>query len=112
MNKTVGEFRSASGPHHPNGKGAVRELTAPGLRIVEEITAWEEGRRLTYQLRSGAPFARHQGDIFVSEESGITRVRWAIRFQSWIPFSGKITAWLLQRVFGRALRNLKTSLEP
>ena len=95
----------------PNGLGCIRELSAPGLRLTEEITGWEEGRHYSYQLRSGAPFRKHQGDIFVTEKGGSTHVRWAIRFESWIPFSGRITAGLLTWVFGRALRNLKKQLE-
>jgi catechol 2,3-dioxygenase-like lactoylglutathione lyase family enzyme len=100
------------GKPHPNATGCIRELTAPGMRIIEEITAWQEGRHYAYQLRSGAPFRRHQGDVYVTDDNGITRVRWAIRFDAWIPCSGKITAWLLQWIFGRALRQLKDQLEP
>jgi catechol 2,3-dioxygenase-like lactoylglutathione lyase family enzyme len=99
------------GQQHRNGIGCIRELSAPGMRIIEEITAWEEGSHYAYQLRSGAPFSKHQGDVYVNEDNGITRVRWTIRFESWIPFSGKITACLLQWVFRRALRQLKSQLE-
>jgi hypothetical protein len=38
-------------------------------------------------------------------------VRWAIRFDTWIPFTGKLTAWLLRLVFKRALATLKSQLE-
>jgi len=99
------------GKPDPNGTGCIRELSAPALRITEEITAWEENSHYAYQLRTGAPFRKHQGDVFVLEQNGGTRVRWAIRFDSWIPFSGKITAWLLGLVFRSALRNLKVRLE-
>lgn len=100
-----------AGKTDPNGIGCIRELSAPALRITEEVTAWEEGSHYSYQLRTGAPFRKHQGDIYVAHSSGGTKVRWAIRFDSWVPFSGKITAWLLRLVFRRALRNLKTRLE-
>ena len=99
------------GQQNPDGLGCIRELSAPGIRITEEITAWEEGSHYAYQLRSGAPFSKHQGDVYVKDDNGITRVRWAIRFDCWIPFSGKITAGLLQWVFRRALRQLKSQLE-
>jgi hypothetical protein len=72
---------------------------------------WEEGWRYTYRLRHGIPFRWHQGDVFVCGEHGLTRVRWAIRFESWIPFSGRLIAWVLQKIFARALRNLKVQLE-
>lgn len=100
------------GRDDPNGLGCLRELRGPGgLRITEEVTAWEEGRHYAYQLRTGAPFRRHQGDVFVTEKNGSSQVRWAIRFESWIPFTGWITARLLQLVFSRALQNLKRRME-
>jgi catechol-2,3-dioxygenase len=95
----------------PNGLGCLRELSAFGARLTEEVTAWSEGYHYAYQLRTGAPFRRHQGDIFLFEENGGTRVRWAIRFESWIPFAGRPLALLMRLLFGHALRNLKTLLE-
>lgn len=101
------------GGKDPDGIGCVRELAAPGMRLLEEVTAWDEGRHYAYQLRSGAPFRTHQGDIFVTEDGqGRSRVRWAIRFDCWIPFTGKLIAWLLEQVFKRDLRKLKSRLRP
>ena len=94
-----------------NGVGCIRELSGAGMRITEEVTAWEEGRHYAYKLRTGAPFRKHQGDVYVFDDNGRTRVRWAIRFESWIPFTGKVTAWLLQWAFGRDLKKLKSLLE-
>lgn len=98
------------GQNSPNGPGCLRELTAFGARITEEVVAWEEGRHYRYRLRTGAPFKWHQGDVFVSEENGGTRVRWAIRFESWLPFTGGITAWALGLIFKRALKNLNRQM--
>ena len=95
----------------PDGPGCIRKLSAFGMNITEEVVDWEEGRRYTYRLRTGAPFRWHQGDVFVSEDHGLTRVRWAIRFESRIPFTGKIIAWILQRILACALNNLKIQLE-
>jgi hypothetical protein len=94
-----------------NGPGCLRELTAPGMRITEEIVAWYEGHHYTYRLRTGAPFRWHRGDVFVEDVYGRTRVRWAIRFESWIPFTGRATALLLRLVFKRALKTLRDQLE-
>jgi hypothetical protein len=99
------------GQPDPNGVGCIRELTAPGVRITEEVTGWDEGSHYAYQLRTGAPFRRHQGDVFVTAAGGRTRVRWAIRFDSWIPGSNRIISWLLGRVFGQGLRKLKSRME-
>jgi catechol 2,3-dioxygenase-like lactoylglutathione lyase family enzyme len=94
-----------------NGPGCVRELTRPGCRITEEIVSWDEGKHYSYKLRTGAPFKFHQGDVFVSEENGMTRVRWAIRFHSRIPFTGKLIALGMKVIFRDALNNLKKQLE-
>lgn len=99
------------GESEKNGLGCIRELSAPGSRITEEVVAWTEGRHYAYRLRSGAPFKRHRGDIFVSEEQGKTKVRWAIRFESRIPLTGKLTAWILAKVFARDLTKLQSLLE-
>lgn len=100
-----------AGQPDPNGLGCIRELSIPGVRITEEVTAWDEGSHYAYQLRTGAPFRRHQGDIFIAEDGGRTRVRWAIRFDSWIPLSNRLIAWLLRLVFRRALQKLQARLE-
>ncbi len=73
--------------------------------------SWDEGEHYSYKLRTGAPFRWHQGDIFVSEENGMTKVRWAIRFQSRIPFTGKLIALAMKYIFGSALKKLKMQLE-
>lgn len=99
------------GSETTNGLGCLRELTTFGTRITEEIVAWEENRHYTYKLRSGAPFKWHQGDVFVSEENGITKIRWVIRFRSYIPFTGKIIEFSLRMIFKKALQNLKKQLE-
>jgi catechol 2,3-dioxygenase-like lactoylglutathione lyase family enzyme/uncharacterized protein YndB with AHSA1/START domain len=100
-----------AGRDEPNGVGCMRELSVPGMRITEEVTHWDEERHYTYKLRSGAPFRAHQGDVFLTENNGRTKVCWAIRFDSWIPFSNRLTAWLLGLVFGQALHKLKGQLE-
>ena len=99
------------GAESPNGPGCLRELALGGMRLTEEIVSWEEGKHYTYKLRTGAPFSWHQGDVFVSDEGGRTRVRWAVRFQSRIPFSGKLLAIALQFLFRNALGRLKLQLE-
>ena len=99
------------GSNSKNGPGCVRELTAFGIRITEEIITWEEGRHFTYKLRTGAPFRWHQGDVFVSEVDGITKIRWVIRFQSYIPLTGKIFEFFLSAIFKNTLKNFKTELE-
>jgi carbon monoxide dehydrogenase subunit G len=94
-----------------DGPGCLRELTALGVRITEEVVDWEQGHRYTYRLLTGAPFRWHRGDIFLAEENGITRVRWAIQFESRLPFTSGLIARALQFLFGRALAKLQRQLE-
>ncbi|MEH6517575.1 MAG: SRPBCC family protein [Halioglobus sp.] len=100
-----------AGSSSANGPGCIRELRTVGTRITEEIVSCDEGRHYRYRLITGAPFKWHQGDIFVSEEEGHIRVRWAIRFESRIPFTGKLIALGMKYIFRSALRNLKKNLE-
>ena len=99
------------GEESENGLGCIRELSAFGLRITEEIVGWNEGRHFAYKLRTGAPFKWHKGDVFVTELNGVTTVRWAIRLQSRIPLTGKLCALFLRVIFKRTLRNFKIELE-
>ena len=94
-----------------NGPGCIRELKTSGIRITEEITSWDQGHHYSYKVRTGAPFKWHQGDVFVREQEGVTVVRWAIRFQSRIPFTGKLIALGMKFLFRGALRKLKYQLE-
>jgi catechol 2,3-dioxygenase-like lactoylglutathione lyase family enzyme len=94
-----------------NGLGCIRELSAFGARITEEIVGWREGSHYTYKLRTGAPFKWHQGDVFVREANGVTIVRWVIRFQTRIPLTGKLCAFFLRIIFKHTLRNFRTELE-
>ena len=70
------------GLENPNGTGCIRHITLFGSPIMEEVVRWDEGNHYVYKLRKGAPFSRHQGDVFVTEENEKTRVRWVIRFES------------------------------
>lgn len=99
------------GSESKNGLGCLRELTAFGVRITEEIVAWKDGSHYSYKLRTGAPFKWHQGDVFVSEDNGVTKVRWVIRFQSYIPFTGKLFAFFLRIILKNALKNFRIELE-
>ena len=99
------------GAEDVNGPGCLRELTAPGMQITEEIVGWDEGHHYCYRLLTGAPFKWHRGDVYLREMDRKTRVRWVIRFESWIPLTGRVIAWLLSMVFSRALNELKGRLE-
>lgn len=99
------------GEDDANGNGAVRELKGLGLKFTEEVIDWHPNKSYTYRLTGGAPIKEHKGDVLLIPKSGGTRVRWAIQFKARIPGTGKLTALLLQLIFGKALRRLKQQLE-
>ncbi|MBX3413979.1 MAG: SRPBCC family protein [Pirellulales bacterium] len=90
-----------------NGLGAVREITADGMRFCEEITAFEPPRRYSYRIteilgKSGKPLPfRHEGGEMVFEPApGGTRVRWRTSFRVPIPVLG----WFVERIFASKMK--------
>ncbi len=69
-----------------NRPGCLRELKGFGgaMKITEQIEPWEPDEiHYTYKLLSGAPFKKHRGGIYVTENKvDSVKVRWAIRFDS------------------------------
>jgi uncharacterized protein YndB with AHSA1/START domain len=63
-----------------NGVGAVRRLGAalPKPVIVEEITAFEPGRRLGYKALSGVPLKNYGGDVVLREVPGGTEITYSV----------------------------------
>src|ERR1700730_12033773 len=57
------------------GVGAIRVFTAPAVRIREEITTFEPGRRLAFRPLSGIPIPGWAGDVALAERSGKTTIR-------------------------------------
>lgn len=85
-----------------NGLGAVRELRGLGLRIVEEVVAWEPPAAFDYTLTRGAPVREHRGRIELADHGGVCRITWSVRFRPLIPGTG----WLLKRVLAAALADM------
>ncbi|HEX4725769.1 MAG TPA: SRPBCC family protein [Pseudonocardiaceae bacterium] len=60
------------------GVGAIRVITGPGVRIREEITAFEPERRIAYRALSGIPLPGWAGEIELAERAGATTIRWSV----------------------------------
>lgn len=87
--------------------GTRRRLKMFGSWVTEEIVAWDPPSHYSYELVSGAPLAGHHGEVHVLPEGDGSRVRWAVRFRSRIPFTGRLIAAALQRRIERALEGLR-----
>lgn len=100
-----------NGQSQAAGIGCVRELSAAGVGLSEEIFAWEEGAHYAYRLLSGAPFSAYTGAVYLSDCDAGSRVRWALRLRSPIPGFGALSACLIRFMLQRALTRLKRQLE-
>jgi uncharacterized protein YndB with AHSA1/START domain len=67
------------------GVGAIRVFTAPAVRIREEITTFEPGRRLAYRALSGRPIPGWAGEVALAERSGKTTIRWTLTARTALP---------------------------
>src|SRR5512144_1556882 len=79
----------------PNGVGCVREFTAGGMGLQEEVLTFEPPLRMTYQI---AP------------RDGGTDVTWRCRFRSRVPGLGGLVRFGITRTFSNALRGLERDL--
>jgi uncharacterized protein YndB with AHSA1/START domain len=90
-----------------NGVGAVRALGPPILPAREEVLEFEPPRRMVYRVLSGGlPMRDHRGEVTFEPDDDGTRVVWRCRFESRVPGLGAAMAWLVTRVFERALDGL------
>ena len=72
------------------GVGAIRVISAPGVRIREEITTFEPGRRLAYRALSGIPMPDWTGEVALAETAGRTTIRWSLSSSTRLPGAGLI----------------------
>jgi uncharacterized protein YndB with AHSA1/START domain len=90
-----------------NGLGAKREVRAPLIRFVEEVTAWEPPRRYAYLIReSSLPLRHHGGELVLSTANGVTHVDWQTRFEVQVPVIGGALAVPARLALARAFRGL------
>lgn len=87
------------GAHERNGVGAVRRIAAPGPApaIVEEITAFEPGRRLGYRALSGVPFKGYRGEILLGPSGAGTEIRWTLSADQRVPLAEKAAIAVVAR---------------
>jgi carbon monoxide dehydrogenase subunit G len=79
------------GESDANGVGAVRRISTPlpAPTIVEEVTLFEPGHRLTYKALGGVPLRNYEGDVVLSESGGGTAISYTIRADQRVPLVEK-----------------------
>jgi uncharacterized protein YndB with AHSA1/START domain len=87
------------------GVGAVRVIDAPGpaSSIVEEVVAFEPGRRLSYKALSGVPLKNYVGDVVLRPLGSGTEIRYTINADQRVPLLERAAAKAISFVLLQAL---------
>jgi uncharacterized protein YndB with AHSA1/START domain len=88
-----------------NGVGAVRVIAAPGPApsIVEEVTAFEPGRRLGYKALSGVPLRNYAGDVVLREVADGTEISYTVSADQRVPLVEQVVVKAISAALLRAL---------
>ena|SRR5690349_9950505 len=93
----------------PNGVGAIRRLAAAPLAppLREQVTRFEEARRLDYTLLSGAPVRDYEAKVILTPAGGDTHVDWSVTFQPRVPG----VQLVVKQVIGMLVKGLAKAAE-
>ncbi len=82
---------TSTGATDRNGVGAVRRIKGPlpMPAIVEEVTAFEPGRRLTYKALAGVPLRNYHGDVVLEAAGSGTAISYTVRADQRLPLVEK-----------------------
>lgn len=80
------------GTTEPDGLGAVRRISTPlpVPAIVEEIVAFEPGRRLRYKALAGVPLKNYFGDVVLTPAGTGTTISYTIGADQRVPGLDKV----------------------
>lgn len=98
----------------PHGVGTIREANVSGTRWVEEMLAWDVGRRFAWTVtRASVPLATALVESYELDDAPAgTRLRWTFALEPRLlarlgaPFAGRT----ISRLLGRVAANLDTRL--
>ena len=93
-----------------NGLGAVRQVKARGLTILEEIVHYESPLRYDYRITKGLP-VDHLGSVRLSPTEGGVELSWEVRMSSRWPLVCEVVGSLLGKGLDEALARFKAETE-
>ncbi len=93
-----------------NGLGAVRQVKARGLTILEEIVHYEPPLRYDYRITKGLP-VDHLGSVRLSPTEGGVELSWEVRMSSRWPLVCEVVGNLLGKGLDEALARFKAETE-
>ncbi|MDA2893438.1 SRPBCC family protein [Mycolicibacterium sp. BiH015] len=93
---TAGWAKTSSEP----GVGALREATAVGMWLREEITAYDPPRSYSYRIvRSFPAFAHEGGTLTLTPSEDVTQVSWVTTYTHPVQSGGKALEAVTSRLF-------------
>ncbi|MEQ5836774.1 SRPBCC family protein [Marinobacter sp. R17] len=90
----------------PNGVGSVRRIGVGPLGLEETVIAFEQDALIEYTVTSMSPIRNHLGRIRFADVAGKTVVNYTIRFDDFIPFSGKVISAGLEQAIRRGMKKV------
>ncbi|TBW57930.1 SRPBCC family protein [Marinobacter halodurans] len=90
----------------PNGVGSVRRIGIGPLGLEETVIAFEQDALIEYTVTSASPIRNHLGRIRFNDVAGKTVVNYTIRFDDFIPFSGKVISAGLEQAIRRGMKKV------
>jgi uncharacterized protein YndB with AHSA1/START domain len=93
-----------------NGRGAIREVKARGLTLLEEVVVFDPPHRFDYQIVKGLPVA-HRGTVHLVPSADGVVVTWDITMASRWPLIAEIACAQLRTGLPKALAFFKRETE-
>lgn len=88
-----------TGKNQVNGVGSVRRVGPWPISFYEEVTDFEEGKKIVYSVSKGSPLKNHQGRVYFEQKGNKTLVKYEMDFEPRIPFTGDVLKLLLNNAF-------------
>jgi uncharacterized protein YndB with AHSA1/START domain len=95
-----------------NGVGAVRYIDAGLARFTEEITRFDEPKRMDYRIIKSFPPLRHEGgSLRLTKKAGGTEVIWTSTIGARVPLVGGLLTPLLAAQLSKAFSHTLAAIE-
>lgn len=89
------------GIYDTNGLGSVRRIGRGMSSFDETVVAFDEPRRIEYEITRGSLLKNHMGSIELHAYGNVTAVDCSICFDSKIPGLGDLFVWQFKRAWER-----------
>lgn len=110
MEQDIRLLKAATGSY-PNGTGAVRQINlGPGLRFEETVRSYVPDQLMEYQITRGSPVHSHWGRMEFHRHARGCLLRYTIRFEPRLPFTGLLIRQALMRAFCKGFDRYRSTL--